>query len=92
MTSQPAHPEREQQPDQAGEEPEQESLIDDPEFYRGGFGLVGDSPGDFAEPYLVKNRARAVHSWVRGDVSYKGLGILLGIVGGVLILAMLLFT
>ena len=92
MNLQPPHPEHEQQPDQGGEEPEQESLIDAPDFYRGGSSLVVGSPGDFAEPYLVKNRARAVGAWVRGDVSYKSLGVFLGVVGGTLIIAMLLLT
>ena len=93
MNLQPPHPEHEQQPDQGGEEPEQESLIDDPDFYRGGSSLVVGSPGDFAEPYLVKNRARAVGAWVRGDVSYKKPRDPPSVsVGGVLIIAMLLLT
>ncbi len=76
MTSQPDRPEQVEQSDQTGEESEHESLIDDPDFYRGGASLAVTNPGGFAEPYLVRNRARVVGAWVRGDVSVKGICIL----------------
>ena len=94
MNLQPAHPEHERQPDQAGEEPVYESLTDDPEFYKGnygGFPLVGGGPGG-QDPYLMRNRTRAVRVWAQGGASAKGLYILLGVVGGALIIAMLLLT
>ncbi len=98
MTSQPDRPEQEQQ---ASEEPESEPLTGDPDFpvapdfsgfYRGSM-----HPGDMGsmdENYLMRTRFRAIQSWRQEGTGarLKGLGVLLGIVGGVLIAAMLLLT
>ena len=92
MTSQPDHSEKEEQPDQTSEEPESESLIDDPDFYRGGASLAVTSPSGFAEPYLVRNRARVVQSWAQKGTPVKGICALVVIVGAVLFTAMLLLN
>lgn len=100
MTSQPDRPEQEQQAQRVGEEPESE----DPDFpvspdfsgfYRGSMhpGGIG-GVGGMDENYLMRTRFRAIQSWRQEGtgVRLKGLFILLGVVGGVLILAMLLLT
>ncbi|MYA51166.1 MAG: hypothetical protein F4045_00070 [Chloroflexi bacterium] len=98
MTSQTDRPEQEQQ---ASEEPESEPLTGDPDFpvapdfsgfYRGSM-----HPGDMGsmdENYLMRTRFRAIQSWGQEGTwrRAKGFFILLGIVGGVLIAAMLLLT
>ncbi len=104
MTSQPDHPEQEQQAQQAGEEPEAESLTGDPDFpvspdfsgfsrgamHSGGIGGIGGMD----ENYLMRTRFRAVQSWRQegSGARARGFCILLGVVGGVLIAAMLLFN
>lgn len=100
MTSQPDRPEQEQQPQQGSGGPESEPLTGDPDFpvspdfsgfYRGAM-----HPGDMGsmdENYLMRTRFRAVQRWRQeGTRGLKGLFILLGVVGGVLIAAMLLLN
>ena len=98
MTSQPDRPEQEQQ---AGEEPETDPLAGDPDFpispdfsgfHRGAMHPM--DMGSMDEHYLMRTRFRAIQSWRQEGTGarLKGLFILLGIVGGVLILAMLLLT
>ena len=94
MVQQPAQPENEQS-DEAGEEPNPESLIDDPEFYRGGIANIMPVssdvvPGD--EPYLIRNRARAMQNWAQDGAPVKGICIVALVVGGVLIAVRLLFA
>ena len=101
MTSQHDRPEQEQQ---VSEEPETKPLTGDPDFpvspdfsgfYRGDMHSGGmGGIGGLDENYLMRTRFRALQSWRQEGAGgrAKGLFILLGVVGGVLIGAMLLFN
>ena len=101
MASQHDHPEQAQQ---GNEEPETEPRTGDPDFpvspdfsgfYRGTMHSGGmGGIGGLDENYLMRTRFRAIQSWRQEGAGgrAKGFFILLGVVGGVLIAAMLLLN